>query len=241
MKKQKFWREFRSYLMAIIFVLFLRAFFIQTFHVPSGSMEKTVLIGDFLMVNRFVYGMKIPFTEKYFIRFSYPKRGDIIVFTYPLGRENYVKRCVGLSGDTIEVRDKTLYVNGIAQNEPYVEHSSWTTYPPLDIPSDIYQNLWENRKFATPTYRDVAYRLRDNFGPVVVPKGYVFGMGDNRDNSWDSRFWGPIPLNYISGVPIFVYWSMNANVPLSNILKKIRWGRIGKIIRWRERNGKKTK
>ncbi|RKZ22765.1 signal peptidase I [bacterium] len=239
MKKEKILSEIRSYLTAILFVLFLRAFFIQTFHVPTGSMEDTILVGDFLMVNRFVFGMKIPFTDKYFVRFSYPRRGDIIVFRYPLGRANFVKRCVGLSGDTIEIRHKILYVNGKRMEEPYVKHIDPREFPHINdvqpMPQEMYQKFWENREFKRTAL------VRDNFGPVVVPEGCVFGLGDNRDNSDDSRFWGPIPINYISGVPIFIYWSQKKEIPAYKLFQKIRWGRIGKVIKWRVDNGKKIR
>lgn len=225
-------KEVRSWIVAILFVLFLRGFVIQTFHVPTGSMEDTILIGDCLIVNRLKYGVKMPFTDNYIIRTDKPERRDIIVFRYPVQERglirntNFVKRCVAVEGDTVMIKHKLLYINGKPEeNTGYVSHRDDREFPPLDIERDQYQELWEERKLRRYPY------VRDNFGPVVVPEGSVFAMGDNRDNSDDSRFWGAVPIENISGTPLLVYWSWRAGERVRNVLDKIRWSRIGKIFK----------
>jgi len=229
MDRNKVWKEVRSWLVAIGFLLFLRGFIIQTFHVPSGSMEHTILIGDFLIINRLKYGIKLPFTDRYLTKTAKPKRGDIIVFRYPIQKRrimtiNFVKRCVAIEGDTVYIKHKQLYINGKQEEADFVSFIDQKEYPPLDLDKDTFQKLWERRKLTRYPY------VRDNFGPIVVPKNHVLALGDNRDNSDDSRFWGPVPVDYISGTPMFVYWSWRPNISLSNLWRKIRWERIGKIF-----------
>ncbi|MEO0293162.1 MAG: signal peptidase I [candidate division WOR-3 bacterium] len=230
MDKQKVLKEIKSWGIAIGIILFLRGFIVQTFHVPTGSMKDTILIGDFLIVNRLKYGIKLPFTDKYLIRIREPKRGEIIVFRYPLGGKglfknlNFVKRCIALEGDTVYIEHKRLFVNNKEVEAPYATNRDPNEYPPLNIEKELFQKLWEERKLSKYPY------LRDNFGPVVVPEGCVFAMGDNRDESDDSRFWGPVPINNISGSPILIYWSWDPEIPFSSFLQKVRWNRIGNLI-----------
>ncbi|MCD4813083.1 signal peptidase I [bacterium] len=167
---------------AIILALVIRTLFIQAFKIPSGSMESTLLIGDHLLVNKFIYGTQIPFTDKTILKIRDPKRGDIIVFKYPENpRRDFIKRCVGKSGDIIEVKNKILYVNGDPQSEGYVAFRDMRVFPPEVSP-------------------------RDNFGPVTVPAEAYFMMGDNRDYSADSRFWGFLPKKLIKGKALVIYW-----------------------------------
>ena len=190
---KKFFYELREWmnagLWAVVIALFVMSFIIQAFKIPSGSMENTFLIGDHLFVNKFIYGIRIPFNrEKRILTIKEPRRGDIIVFEYPLDTsKDYIKRCVALSGDKIEIKDKKVYVNDELLNEPYVQHKDPNIYSAAGyVPS--------NR------------RRRDNFGPIIIPEGEIFVMGDNRDFSSDSRFWGPLPVKYIKGAALFRYW-----------------------------------
>lgn len=256
-----------SWLPVIVVVLLLRAFVVEAFMVPTPSMEETIMTGDFLLVNKFIYGIKMPFTNKTLIPITNPKPGDIVVFRYSLDpqepepKENYirlfpkflpllplywnkttnfftwymprnfVKRCVAVEGDTVEIRNKRLYVNGKLKIEPYVQHVDRRVFsPPLSVPED-YQTQWEQGKLLT---NPEGYYFRDNFGPVVVPKGTIFGMGDNRDNSSDSRFFGPIPLKYVKGKPMVIYFSSSAAPNIARIIlspRQIQWQRIGVIIK----------
>jgi len=172
-----------SGLIAVLLALVIRTFVVQAFKIPSGSMENTLLVGDHLLVNKFLYGTRIPFTDNEILRLRDPKRGDIIVFKYPLNpRRDFIKRCVGVPGDAIEVKDKTLYVNGQAQEGAYEIHRDLEVYP---------------HETGNP---------RDNFGPVTVPSDSYFMMGDNRDYSADSRFWGFLPRKLIKGKAWVIYW-----------------------------------
>ena len=188
-------REYgEALLWALAFALIIRAFLVQAYTIPSGSMLQTVQIGDFVLVNKFVYGVKIPFTDSYAFRGADPERGDIIVFKYPKDTDtDYIKRIVGVPGDVLEMKGKKLYRNGQPVEEAYVQHTrSHTPY--------------------------------DNFGPLKVPADSYFVMGDNRDNSLDSRDWGFVPRGYIHGKAWRLYWSWDSstNTP--------RWGRIGSLV-----------
>jgi len=174
---------------SILLALFIMTFIIQAFKIPSGSMKNTFLIGDHLFVGKFIYGTRIPFTDRVVFPLRKLHRRDIIVFRFPLEPDkDFIKRCMALPGDTVEMRDKKLYVNGELQDEPYVIHADRETYSLSDTS---------------------AQSGRDNFGPVTVPDGKYFVMGDNRDASYDSRFWGFLERKYIKGKALFVYWPLN--------------------------------
>ena len=198
-------REYvEAILWALVLTLFLRAFVIQAFRIPSESMLDTLLVGDFLFVNKFEYGPKIPFSH---IRLRLPgltrepRRGDIIVFQYPNNpSQDYIKRCIATGGQTIEVRQKRVFVNGRPLVEPYAIH-------------------------IDPTIRPAGYDYRDNFGPLTVPRGELFMMGDNRDNSNDSRFWGTVKMDYVKGHAMFIYWSWEGERHWP------RWNRLFRVIR----------
>ena len=196
-KKKSTLREYaEALLIAVVLALFIRTFIVQAFKIPSGSMIETLTIGDHILVNKFIYGIKIPFTDEILIPVSRPKRGDIIVFKYPLDEsKDFIKRVIGEPGDTVEVRGKQVYVNHQALDEPYAIHSDPMVYLQDSQP-------------------------RDNFGPVTVPQDSYFAMGDNRDHSMDSRYWGFVKLNKIKGRAFMIYWSWDKG------RYWVRWERI---------------
>lgn len=172
---------------AVVITLLLRTFVIQAFRIPSSSMEDTLLVGDYLFVNKLEYGARIPFTDWRLPGLHRPRPGEIIVFQYPADpSQDYIKRCVAVGGQTVEVLHKDLYVDGVKQVEPYVKHSSWSEDPP-------------------------GYTPRDNVSPPTVPPGELFMMGDNRDDSNDSRFWGTVPERLVRGRALFIYFSTAGN------------------------------
>jgi len=200
-KSRSIIREYvEAALWALVLTLFLRAFVIQAFRIPSESMRDTLLVGDFLFVNKFEYGPKIPFTHVRLPGLHAPHRGDVIVFQFPQDpHKDYIKRCVASGGETLEIRNKRVWVDGQALVEPYVIHRD-------------------------PTVRPAGYDYRDNYGPYTVGPNQMFMMGDNRDNSHDSRFWGPLDMDLVKGRAMFLYWSWDGerNWP--------RWDRIFRII-----------
>jgi len=193
-KKSTLREYYEALLIAIIFVNFARIFVFQAFKIPTGSMEDNLKVGDHIIVNKFIYGpVPTPWLNVFPLRDI--KRGDIIVFRYPLQPEtDYVKRVIGLPGDTLMVRDKNVYINGKMLNEPYVVHDDPVVYP------------------ANPMLPD-PWRSRDQFGPYTVPAGHYFAMGDNRDHSSDSRYWGTVPRSMIKGRAFMVYWSWKRTPP----------------------------
>ena len=195
-------REYvEAILIALVLALFIRSFIVQAFKIPSGSMEPTLLIGDHLLVNKFLYGVKNPFTGATWIPYKNPERSDVIVFKYPEDpRRDFIKRVIAVGGQTVEGRDRIIYVNGKPFPEPYVKHTEDRI-----LPADV--------------------TLRDNFGPILVPKGKLFVMGDNRENSHDSRFWGFVGLEAVLGKAIVIYWSQDGSI------LHPRWQRFGKLIR----------
>ncbi len=200
-KKTILWEYTKAIVTALILALFIRTYFIQAFKIPSGSMIPTLLIGDHILVNKFIYGTTLPFTDKAILVFRKPARGDIIVFKYPEdpGRD-FIKRVIAVEGDVIESRKKVIYVNGSRIEENYVQHT--------DVSS--------NPRGIEP---------RDNFGPYIVPKGKYFMMGDNRDQSYDSRYWGYVDLKDIKGEALIIYWSWDSMKHFP------RFERIGRLVK----------
>jgi signal peptidase I len=218
-------------ILAVSVVLFavIRTFLVEAFKIPSGSMEGTLQVGDFLLVNKLVYGAEVPFTHKRLPRLREPQRGDVIVFEYPEDpTKNFVKRLIGVPGDTVEMRDAVLVRNGTRIAEKYVEH----TEPDMDpAPEDFrWQKDYVLRTGATA----IGYHpSRNNWGPLVVPKGNYFVLGDNRDNSLDSRYWGFVPDSLVKGRPFVIYYSYSPDSSDGSFawLTKIRWTRLGERIR----------
>ncbi|NTW78137.1 MAG: signal peptidase I [Syntrophaceae bacterium] len=195
-------REYaEAIVIAILIALFIRTFIVQAFKIPSGSMKPTFEIGDHILVSKFIYGIKIPFLRNTLIPIGDPQRGDIVVFIYPEDRsKDFIKRVIGVSGDTIEIRNKKIYLNGLPMNDTYGIYTD-----DFIIPGSI--------------------QPRDNFGPVTVRPGSIFVMGDNRDQSYDSRFWGFVNLKDVMGKAFIIYWSWD------NENHSVRWSRFGQIPR----------
>ena len=218
----------KSFTIAIVLFLFVRTFLVEAFKIPSGSMEKTLLVGDFLLVNKMVYGAEIPFTGKHLPGIRHPQRGDVIVFQWPLDlSKNFVKRLVGVPGDTLKMVDGELYVNGAHQQERYVSHSE----PDMDPTAPDFD--WQkNYLVGTAKAASSPPPSRNNWGPLVVPKDEYFVLGDNRDNSLDSRYWQFVPDSLIRGRPMFVYYSYDPDsLDRMSWLTRIRWTRIGERVR----------
>jgi signal peptidase I len=200
-QKSKVQEYIEAIIIAIIIAFFIRTFIIQAFKIPSGSMKPTLQIGDHILVNKFIYGIKVPYFRNNLISLGQPVREDIVVFIYPEDRsKDFVKRVIGIGGDTIEIRNKQIYLNGL----PY---------------KNIHGVYVDN--FVIPA----AIQPRDNYGPVTVPYGTIFVMGDNRDQSYDSRFWGFVDLKDVMGKAFIIYWSWDREQ------HTVRWGRIGQLLR----------
>jgi signal peptidase I len=206
--KSKLRENIEFFCIVVLLVLSIRTFVIQAYKIPSGSMIPTLLIGDHLLVNKFIYGIHNPFTGKVLIPVSSPDRNDIVVFRYPEDPStDYIKRVIGIGGDVVEIRDKKVFVNGQPMAE---EHGTWTD--PVILP-----------KQAGP---------RDNYGPITVPPDHYFMMGDNRDGSYDSRFWGCVDDDLLRGKALVIHWSWDTNTPLFSFarLASIRWSRLGDVL-----------
>ncbi len=193
---------------AVLLALFIRAFVVQAFKIPSGSMKPTLQIGDHILVNKFVYGVKIPFTDKELLPIGHPSRQDIVVFRYPVDpSKDFIKRVIGLPGDTVLIRDKIVFVNGQQLEEPYAVFSDKRTLPATASP-------------------------RDNMNAITVPENNLFVMGDNRDESYDSRFWKFVDMSQLKGKAFIIYWSWNSDGELSwsPDSSYIRWNRLGRWL-----------
>jgi signal peptidase I len=199
---------------------------VEAYKIPSSSMEDTLLVGDFLLANKFIYGAQVPFTDWKLPAFRDPQPGDIVIFRYPLDpNTSYIKRCVATAGQVVEIRNKVLYVNGDRFPDPGLA------------------KFTDRRVIRDPEIS------RDNYGPYRVPSGMIFAMGDNRDNSFDSRFWGPVSLELIQGEALLIHWSWTpdsgapeitltdlGSIPRSVIynlvhfFQRVRWSRLGNLI-----------
>ncbi len=204
-RKKSVVREYaESIIIAILLALVIRAFVVQAFKIPSGSMKPTLLVGDHILVNKFIYGIKlrVPFSSLNYtlIPISSPKRNDVVVFIYPVDpKKDFIKRVIGLPGDTVQVIDKKIYINHLPMEDPHGVHSDQMIIPEAEQP-------------------------RDNTGPIIVPPNKIFVMGDNRDESYDSRYWGFVDQKEIIGQAFIIYWSWDRTE------FGVRWGRLGKLI-----------
>ncbi len=185
---------------ALIAALFIRTFIVQAFKIPSGSMIPTLQIGDHILVNKLRYGIRIPYWGEYLVRFDKPKSGDVVVFVYPVDRsKDFIKRVIGVEGDVVTIRNKKIFING----------------EPLEDPFGYFKD---------PEGRGGGLQIRDNYGPIRVRENHLFVMGDNRDQSYDSRFWGLVDLKDVRGNAFVIYWSWDGTD------RWVRWERIGDLI-----------
>ena len=214
-------REYlEAVLISVVFALFVRTFLLQAYVVPTPSMEDQILVGDHLIVNKFVYAPSARLPWRGLLPQRELRRGDVFVFKFPEDpRRDFVKRAVALAGDSVRIVDKALFVNGERQNEPLVLHRDRRVYP--DDPA-LPEEL----------------RLRDHYGPRRIVTGEVFALGDNRDSSNDSRFWGPVPLANVKGRALFIYWSFPPDESGASVVRRIgsffsrtRWSRTLKPVR----------
>jgi signal peptidase I len=206
-KKSVVREYFETIVIAVVLALFMRTFVVQAFKIPTGSMEPNLLIGDHLLVNKFVFAPTLSSVERAVLPVAAIRRGDVVVFKYPEDPErDFIKRVIGLPGETIELRDHRVHVNGQAIDEPYAHY--------LPRPAGAGGGEF--------TSDDV----RERYGPVVVPEGAVFVMGDNRDNSQDSRYWGFLPKENIKGKALMIYWSFDGSQGGFNLFTQTRWARL---------------
>jgi signal peptidase I len=222
------WEWTKIFAVSVVLFAVIRTFFVEAFKIPSGSMENTLQVGDFLLVNKLVYGAEVPFTHRRLPRLRDPRRGDVIVFEYPEDpTKNFVKRLVGLPGDTVEMREGTLIRNGSTIQERYVEH----TEPDIDPSPEDFR--WQRDYVLRSGANAAGYHpSRNNWGPLVVPVGNYFVLGDNRDNSLDSRYWGFVADSLVKGRPFVIYYSYAPDtVDAFAWLTHIRWTRLGERIK----------
>jgi len=199
-RKSKVQEYIEAIIIAILIALVIRTFVIQAFKIPSRSMVPTLLIGDQILVNKFIYGVKIPYLRKTIIPVTNPEKGDIVVFIYPNDRsKDFIKRVIGIAGDKIEIKNKRIFINDKEYSDSYSVYSDNLIYPGVIQP-------------------------RDNFGPVTVPQNSLFVMGDNRDESSDSRYWGFVDIKDVEGKAFIIYWSWNRED------NNLRWRRLGSLL-----------
>jgi len=248
-RREGLWETVRSLLIVLIGVFCIRTFVAEATMIPTGSMENTILIGDHVLLNKLLYGPQLPYTDFRLPRLAGIDRGDIVAFHYPVNPSlMFVKRVIGVGGDVIRIVNKQVYVNGNRLKEPFAYFSSSSIYPlrddfppPVNEIKELSVAWGVNPKWA---HEMPHYIHKDG---LHVPKGYLFVLGDNRDDSLDSRFWGFVPVQNVVGEPLFVYWSYNAPTHdwiddrlsdrlkfdvsiLKNFFSKTRWSRLGKVF-----------
>lgn len=248
-RKESAWETLRSLLVVLVGVLAFRTFIAEATVIPTGSMESTILIGDHVFLNKLLYGPRIPYTSWKMPALRTIHRGDIVAFRYPRNPSvMFVKRVIGTGGDVVKIENKRVVVNGEMLKEPYVKYQSYDIFPLRDnFPpaTDMIDTLPAAWGLDPAWAHEMRAYITD--AGLRVPPGYLFCMGDNRDNSLDSRFWGFVPLENVVGEPLFVYWSYDAPTPdwtadslegklkfdgsiVLNFFQKTRWSRTGKTF-----------
>ncbi len=223
--KRSLWEAAKPWLWPIAIFLLIRTFLIEAYRIPSGSMEPTLLVGDFLFVNKLIFGPTIPFTNVHLPGYAEPKRGEVVIYTSPDvgdGNPTVVKRLVGVAGDTLYMRAGLLYVNGIAQRQGFA------AITPDAVPDEPSSDFEWQRQYGLEASRfgpAPAQPTHDNWGPFVIPPKHIFGLGDSRYNSKDARYYGFVPRGNVHGRPLFLYFSFDWDA------MRVRWSRIGQIIR----------
>jgi signal peptidase I len=232
------WEFLKSVAWMLLIFVFVRAFLVEAFRIPSGSMIPTLLVGDWLFVNKLVYGPHVPFTNANLPGYADPRRGEVVVFQSPTQIDQpedptptLVKRLIGMPGDTIYMRQGMVYVNGIAQRQGYAAAAN-----PVGDPDETNELFAWQRDFSLANTRfgsAPAVPTHDNWGPLLIPPAHYMMLGDNRYNSKDSRYWGFVPRANVRGRPIFVYYSYDteAGLPWLRGVTEVRWSRIGHTIR----------
>ncbi len=225
--RSEVWEWVKTIAITLVLLVVLRTFLVQTFVITSGSMEDTLLVGDFVIVDRVAMGTRIPGTLARTPGYSEPRRWDVLVFD-PAHEERMklVKRLVGMPGDTLAMREKQLFLNGEAQDEPWVRYDD-----PTGDDEHPWMS-WQSDHLLDPAGAAEYEPTRDNWGPLVVPEDHYFFLGDNRDFSLDSRYWGLIERWRIEGRARFLYYSYDQESPTAfRFLREVRWNRIGRAIR----------
>jgi signal peptidase I len=236
--KNELWEWVKSLVIALALFFVIRTFLVQAYTIPSGSMEQTLLIGDYLMANNAIFGAQIPFTSVHVPAFREPQHGDIVVFrpAYNHPVIDVVKRVIGEPGDTIQMIDRVVYRNGKKLDEPYVDPTYYPDEPLRKTGTrgaDACCYDWHLAALPAGVNRDTYAPTRDNWGPLVVPEGQYILLGDNRDESLDSRYLGFIPRDVIRGKAMFLYYSVDKEIdrPFPRFITAARWGRIGKVLK----------
>ncbi len=232
------WENTKAVLVTLAFFLVFRTFLLEAYRIPSASMTPTLLVGDWLFVNKLVYGPHVPFTDINLPGYDEPARGDVVVFKSPNQIDQpedpnptLVKRCVAVAGDTIYMRGGVLHLNGVPQPQSEQFNGNPRSDGTFSHPLFAWQKPFEvhGSRFGEPP----AQPALDEWGPLLVPEGYLFMLGDNRYDSKDGRYWGLVPRENVRGRPVFVYYSYRSGESTRPLpfLTDIRWGRIGTIIR----------
>jgi signal peptidase I len=262
------WRDWvEALLFALVIAFVLRSFVVEAYRIPSSSMENTLLVGDFLLVNKFLYGAQLPFTDARLPALKAVAQGDVVVFKFPRDKETtFIKRCVAVAGQTIEIKNKVVFVDDVEQAFPIEAKFSDTfesngksdraifpsfstfnrdNYGKVRVPKKgdvitldeqsfhLYKFLLEDEGHSASLMGGTVYVDGKPTATYQVKENYYFMLGDNRDNSHDSRYWGFVPESHIIGSALLIYWSWNPDVQLSNVFEKfrtVRWERIGRII-----------